>query len=1015
VDQEIRAGQTRTYDLVAKAGQFVSVSLDQKGSTEGKGGVYSLDLAIAGPDGKQAALSEIPNGNLGPQAFAILAIQSGVYRVTITSDAKSTPTRYRFQSVIVRDPSEDDRARVAAELSYTKARSLQTQLSADSRRAAIAEYEKARPYFESAGDQYRVGMILNATGLVYARIGEMRAAIPYFRRGEQIFHELRDAGREADSINNAAGMLDVLGDLEEARRMYEKALEMSRATGDPKGEAGRLANIGKILNDQAKFQDAIAYYRQALQLAQNSGDTRRVAIIFGNLGSVYLALADLESARDYTSRAIGLEQDSKDANTAQHFSDLGRIYGLLNQLSQGVPYYEKALELFRALGDKRGEGAALQSYGTALAASGDPSKARDILAQAASICHAVGDRRSEGLALTTLSSVALRLNQLDESENSARTALDALRSVGDSNGEARAYMALARSSRLQRRLLDARDFALQALAKDEQARQTAGADQVRASYFASRQDDYQFTIDLLMALDAQSPAQGFAGEALSTSERARARSLVDLLSESQAQISVGIDPALLARHLAIADALNSKGARLFALSSTSAQAQTLRQEIRDLEREDQENQAAIRKASPRYAELTNPSLLTSREIQQELLDPNSVLLEYSWGEERSFLWAVSKDAIQAYILPDSHVLEEQVAKVYTLLIARSSTPRLETPPETRRRIAQADRDLAVAAKELSENIVNPARSMLSGKRLVIVPDGALQRLPFSMLRDPASQDPLILAHEIVVLPSASALHELRTQLSGRKPAPKNLAVFADPIFDSSDPRAGSVRNLVASASPASRVLEHTDESSSAVALAVGPKLARLPFTGQEADQILRVARDSSNLKATGFQASRALATSGVLSQYRYVHFATHGYLDTERPSLSALVLSQLDEHKNAQDGFLRVNDIYNTRLSAELVVLSACQTGLGKEVRGEGLMGLTRAFLYAGAPRLIVSLWNVNDQATADLMANLYRGILRQGKTPSAALRDAQLEMRKQKNTESPYYWAAFVQQGEWR
>jgi CHAT domain-containing protein len=165
---------------------------------------------------------------------------------------------------------------------------------------------------------------------------------------------------------------------------------------------------------------------------------------------------------------------------------------------------------------------------------------------------------------------------------------------------------------------------------------------------------------------------------------------------------------------------------------------------------------------------------------------------------------------------------------------------------------------------------------------------------------------------------------------------------------------------------------------------------------------------------TGKEAQKSIALKE-MGKYRYLHFATHGYLDTERASLSALVLSQVDENNQPLDGFLRVNDIYNTRLSAELVVLSACQTGLGKEVRGEGLMGLTRAFLYAGAPRVIVSLWNVNDRATADLMASLYRNMLREGKQPAAALRAAQLELRKQKRWESPYYWAAFVQHGEWR
>src|SRR5262249_29455127 len=239
---------------------------------------------------------------------------------------------------------------------------------------------------------------------------------------------------------------------------------------------------------------------------------------------------------------------------------------------------------------------------------------------------------------------------------------------------------------------------------------------------------------------------------------------------------------------------------------------------------------------------------------------------------------------------------------------------------------------------------------------------------------------------------------------GRKPPTKLLAVFADPVFDAAG----------AKPSPeVSRLLEHVGEVSGDSA--VMWKIPRLPYTAQEADRILAVAGGSTNWKATGFQASRAAAISGRLSDYRYIHFATHGLLDTERPNLSALVLSQVDAKGQPQDGFLRVGVIYNTRLSADLVVLSACQTGLGKEVRGEGLMGLTRAFFYAGAPRVVVSLWNVNDRATAELMAAFYRGMLREGKRPAEALREAQAEMRRDKRWASPYYWAAFVQHGEWR
>ena len=169
------------------------------------------------------------------------------------------------------------------------------------------------------------------------------------------------------------------------------------------------------------------------------------------------------------------------------------------------------------------------------------------------------------------------------------------------------------------------------------------------------------------------------------------------------------------------------------------------------------------------------------------------------------------------------------------------------------------------------------------------------------------------------------------------------------------------------------------------------------------------------MKAFDFDANRAAIANAELSNYRYVHFATHGFLNTSNPELSGVVLSMINREGQPENGFLLSTDLFNLHLPAELVVLSACQTALGKEIRGEGMVGLTRGFMYAGAPRVIVSLWSVSDKATAELMTRLYQRILHDHLAPAAALRAAQLEMLRQKRWQSPYYWAAFVMQGEWR
>jgi CHAT domain-containing protein len=333
-------------------------------------------------------------------------------------------------------------------------------------------------------------------------------------------------------------------------------------------------------------------------------------------------------------------------------------------------------------------------------------------------------------------------------------------------------------------------------------------------------------------------------------------------------------------------------------------------------------------------------------------------------------------------------------------------------------------------------VLAPISSELAAKRLVVVADGALQYVPFSALSVVSGQlsvaqasrtnkglrtanngpltnyRPLIQDHEIISLPSASALAIQRQGLVNRKPAPNAVAVIADPVFSSTDERLGTktggAKQVEGDGSAKTRIIEHLADDSGLV-------IRRLKFTRQEADQILAQAPRAKNLSAIDFKANRAMATGGELSKYRYVHFATHGYIDSERPDLSAIVLSLVDAEGKPQDGFLRTHDIYNLNLPAELVVLSACETGLGKQIKGEGLVGLTQGFMYAGARRVVVSLWNVNDKATAELMARFYRGMLRENKTPAAALRTAQMEMSQQIQWRSPYYWAAFVLQGEWK
>jgi CHAT domain-containing protein len=340
-------------------------------------------------------------------------------------------------------------------------------------------------------------------------------------------------------------------------------------------------------------------------------------------------------------------------------------------------------------------------------------------------------------------------------------------------------------------------------------------------------------------------------------------------------------------------------------------------------------------------------------------------------------------------------------------------------------MALADRAYAEEAAVLSQMLLGPVAKKLGTKRLLVVTQGALQFIPFGVLPSPTSlnenggsKTALITEHEIVSVPSASTLAQLRREFKGRKPAPKSVAVLADPIFSIDDERLDArgdrKKRFPIGLEPASELKRtKVDPENAGVPL---QQLPRLFLSRWEAEKIISLVPAGESLQALDFKASHAIASSPGLAQYRIIHFATHAIIDNVHPELSGIALSQVDERGQPQTGFLRAHEIFNLKLPAELVVLSACRTGLGKDVEGEGLIGMTRGFMYAGAPRVVVSLWAINDKATSELMVRFYRKMLgAEHLPPAAALRAAQIEMSRDERWQSPYFWGAFILQGEWR
>ncbi|HEU4386357.1 MAG TPA: CHAT domain-containing protein, partial [Blastocatellia bacterium] len=429
----------------------------------------------------------------------------------------------------------------------------------------------------------------------------------------------------------------------------------------------------------------------------------------------------------------------------------------------------------------------------------------------------------------------------------------------------------------------------------------------------------------------------------------------------------------------------------------------------------------IRTADPQYANLREGLPLAPTDIQQ-LLDDETVLLEYAFSDQRGYVFAVTRSSIQSYALATREQVEKAAALVRRMLTAHEPPKAGENASSYLSRLRDSAAGFQQAVLELSRIVLGPIKRPLGANRLLIVADGPLQYLPFEILATPAPNQPtageyspLLLQNEIVYLPSASTAALLRND---RGPKMKSVAVLADPVFDSDDERlpissrrqdSKASRRLPGELTQALRDVGDVGDKDAEISL------ERLRYTAQEADSITATAPAGSWMKAVGFKANRATALSNELSQYRIVHFATHGILNDEHPGLSGIVLSLVDEHGWPENGFLRLGEIYGLNLPVDLVVLSACKTGLGKQVRGEGLIGLTRAFMYAGSARVVASLWKVDDEATAELMKRFYRNLLGKKMPAASALRKAKIELSGIERWRMPYYWAGFILQGDWK
>lgn len=1062
VRKELSGGQVHRYEIPMEAGQFLELRFKQENT--------NASINIISPGGEPVLSLKTPE-------VSFLAQSTGLYRLEIWAREKTTMTgRYEIYASRPQPANARDELQAKADLALSEGNALWLEERGASIRAAIEKFKTAAALYREAArpkgqaislfmagraslavengnkqarelatqslavarpshDRESEADALNILGIALYNGGDAQKALLNYEEAYGLFKALDNRRGQVTTLFNMANAYDSQGELRKSIDKHEEALKLAQSIGDQSQQAYIYNNLGLTLKSMGAIPKALDHFKKALALLDGSGNRRFEAKIHNNIGIAYKELGDYQKARDSYHRSLTISRglDDKIAEP-QLLNNIGNLFKAENENRKAIEYYEQALAFFRDQNVKGGEALVLNNLGSAYFQMGEYQKAIDHHLLSLEIRRARKDPRGEGSSLYHAGRVWQKMGQTDKAEDFFNRSLEIRRRLYDPIGEADSLLGLAGVRRDLGDLDGAKKQIEAALKLTEEMRSTLAGGDLRASYIARVQESYEFYIDLLMDLHRRSPSAGYDVQALVAAEHTRARVLLESLVEANADLRQGVDAETLKQEQALQKQLSAASlelSRLLASSSADAGVGAARARLESLSASYQLIQSQIRQNSPRYAALTQPKPLKPAEIQA-LLDENSVLLEFSLGSERSFLWAVTPTSIESFELPGRDRIGPLTGEVYAAWTARQ--PRSGESINLReQRIAAADANALEKASALSRMLLSPLAARLknewSEKRLLVVADGALEYMPFAALPAPDSTAALISQHEIVNLPSVSSLALLRRGAADRQPASKMIAVLADPVFEKNDPRyltangrkpaneLISYRTRSAEAEPAVAPLswasvrgEASDDSPNA-----RRGLSRLPFSREEADAIVALAPASSRLKATDFHASLAAVMGGELENYRIVHFATHGLLDSDRPELSGLVLSLIDENGAPQNGFLRMADIYNLRLRAEMVVLSACQTGLGKEIKGEGLIGLTRGFMYAGAQRVVASLWQVDDMATAELMKRFYRGVLKDGARPAAAMRAAQLELMKQKRWSTPYYWAGFILQGEWK
>ncbi len=819
---------------------------------------------------------------------------------------------------------------------------------------ALDVLEKALEIFQGEGLRQLEGTTLLTIGAVYANLGQPDQALNYYQQALSTYQETGDRSGQAVTLNNIGIVYDNLGQAERAVTFYERVLAIDRETSNRRGEATTLNNIGAVYDDLGRFDQALNYYQQALPIRRETGDRRGEAATLNNIGLIFADLGQFDQALNYYQQALPITQETGDRRgEASALNNIGAVYDDLGRFDQALNYYQQALPIRRETGDRRGEAATLNNIGLIFADLGQFDQALNYYQQALPITQETGDRRGEASALNNIGFVYGNLGQPDQALAFLQQALPIRRETGDRQGEANTLSSIGLVYEIQGNPEAALKHYQQATQLQEDVRSLQWLDTTKTQITQQTVPVFQRAITLAIQLQQYELA-------FELSEQARARNFLDQLGNNLPNLTQGADPTLaeeiknLRNQIAgLEQAKNNEYAKPVTERNQRLINDLLAQ-IDDKQQQYTQTLDLLKLQSPEYAALITTNPLTLSEVQ-ELLQPQQTILSYFTTQDTTYAFIITREQFNVIQL---NVTQQQLEHSITTFrnFPNTQPQHLE---QTRQPLADLYGELIQPL--LDQGYLRPQQTRL----LTIIPHGILHYLPFNAFWNPNTNTYLVDTYTTNYLPSASVLR-FTTEKSQGNPNNNQLLAMANPT-------AQGLPTLI-----------HATQEVRSVTNLYGTT----PLTNQNATE-------------TNFN---------TLSQDSDILFlAAHGQLNQQNPLFTRIVLAPDQQN----DGSLTVEEVYDLDLSnTNLVFLSACQTTLGGSDQGDDFIGLNRAFIYAGTPTIIASLWNVDDQAT-QILTTTFFDHLHNGTSPAQALQRAQQTVRNNPNYTHPYYWAAFILTGQ--